>query len=112
MEACNGKMSGNRISGNDGRGMQGEATHRKYENEIGCGFRAFKELYHADDGGSKVEGEAELKEEYAHQKQPSSQSMIFMPSSFAVLPTSRYSIFSSSAIALATVQGILPFSER
>ena len=88
MEARDGKMSGSRISGNDGRGMQDEATYRKYENKIGCGLRAFKEFHHAHNGGSKIEGEAELKEEYAHQKQPSSQLMIFMPSSLAVLPTS------------------------
>jgi len=88
METCDGKMSGDRIPGNDGRGVQGEATHRKYENEIGCGFCAFKEFYHAHDGGSKIEGEAEFKEEYAHQKQPSSQLIIFMPSSLADLPTS------------------------
>ena len=88
MKVCDRDMSRDHISGDDIGGMEEKPDHSKAQHDDRGGPCTFEELKHAYDGGSKIEGESDFEEVYFHQKQPSWQSLIFIPNSLAAVPTS------------------------
>jgi hypothetical protein len=101
-------MARDKIPRKDISRMEHESGDHKAEHDARGSFGTFKQFKTADNSCSKITGERKLKKKRLHQKHPNWQFLILILRSLAASPTSLYGMFRSSAIFLATEQGICP----
>lgn len=88
MRICYRDMPRNSITGNNTDRMDYKPDDRQRQDDPGCYFGTFKQLCDACNHCCKITRKREFEKNKPHQKQPSSQRVIFMCISSAALPTS------------------------